>query len=325
RPVLEAAVKDIVHAVTGAIKEGGQVTLALDLNSKSKDLTASIAVAGKPGTDLARVIQELGQAKSRFAGWRENHPAMHGLVRVALPTELNKALGKLITKGLSDGVAKLDDAARRAQAQQLVDALLPTLTGGELDACLQLIGPSGDHKYTLLAGVMVKNGGKLGTVVHDLVADLLPQMPESQRKLIKLNHAEVGAVKVHRFELLATDAPLKNVEQLVGEPVLHLAFRDDAMLLALGKDGLAALKKALAAPAAGASPVLSFEMDVARLARLLAPTDELKTAAAKIFTAADDGQARLTVEAGGALKLTVSARLPVVQFLSQTREFKGRE
>ncbi len=320
--VRSAAAKELAKVAIALLKDGGELNLAIDLSAPSKELSIKVSASGKEGSELARSIQTVGQGQSLFGAWRGAESAFRGAIHVVLPEELKKGVSKLLDEGFAESLGKIQDAAKRQQAQQLIDALAPTLKSGELDACAQLLGPNADKKYALVAAVRVKDGAKLGGTLRDLVADLLKQVPEAQRSKIQLDHAVAGDVKIHRLEL-PDDKGTRDLAQVVGETNLYVAFRDDAAFVAVGKDSLAALKDLIGAKTTGAGPVLSWEVDVARLAPVLAPTEELRAAAQKIFPGGKDGAVRILLEGGPALRLSISTRLPVVQFLSQVREMKG--
>ena len=319
-----AAAKEFVQCVLGVVKDGSEVSLAIDLNAKSKELSASLSLTGKQGTELAQSIQKLGKGESRFGGLRGGNVAFRGLTHIVLPEDLSKSFGKLIDEGAAEALAKIQEPAKRQQAQQLIDVLLPTLKAGELDSCIQLRGPNADQKYTVLAGIKVKNGVKLGNTVSSLLADALKQMPEPQRSLLKVDFASIGTVKVHRLELPADGGPASEMQKILGESAVHVAFRDDAVLIAIGKDSMAALKEAVAGATAGPSQMFLYEVDVARLAPIVAPTEELRASAKKIFQNGQDGMVRLQLEGGASLRFSLSMRLSVVQFLSQVREMKAQ-
>jgi hypothetical protein len=319
-----AATKEFARAAVGVLKDGGAVSLTIDLSAKSKELSASISLAGKDGTELARTIQNLGQEKSLFGGLRGG-TAFRGLTHVVLPDELKKGFGKVLDEGAAKAVADISDAGKRQQAQQLLDVLLPTLKAGELDGCVQLLGPGANGKYAVVAGIKVKDGVKLGNKLQELLADAIKQMPEAQRARIQLNHATAGTVKIHRFELPADQTTVRELQKHFGETNLYIAFKDDAALLAMGADSLTKLKDLIANPATGPSPLFLYELDFARLAPMLAPTEELRAAAKKIFPDGQDGLVRLSLEGGASLRLSLTTRLAVVQFLSQVRAMKVGE
>ncbi|MCI0682641.1 MAG: hypothetical protein L0Y71_11095 [Gemmataceae bacterium] len=325
RAVRTAAVKEFGKHVVGVLKDGGEFSLTIDLDAKKNELSAKVALAGKPGTELAQTIQKLGQGTSQFGTMRGANAAFRGLSHVVLPAEIHKGLNKILDEGAAQSLAKIQDARKREQAQQLLDVLMPTLKAGEIDGCIQLLGPSADQKYAVVAALKVKGGVKLGATLRELVSDALKQAPDAQRNKVQFDHASAGAVKIHRLELPADQEPVRKLQEALGESNLYVAFREDAVFVAVGKDSLPAIKDAITAQSTGPSPLFLYELDMARLAPLLAPTKELRASAKKIFPGGKDGLVRLSLEGGTALRFTLTARLPVVQFLSQTRELKAPE
>jgi len=317
--VRTAAAKEFTNTVVGVLKEGGDVKLAVDVSGKTKELSATVSLTPKPGTPLAQTIQKLGQGSSQFGKLRGANAAFRGLTHVVLPDDVKAGFSKLLDEGAAEGLAKIQDAGKRQQAQQLMDVLMPSLKAGELDGCVQLLGPTGDQKYAALVAIKVKDGVKLGAKLREMVEEALKQVPEAQRALVKLDHASAGSIKIHRLDLPPDQNPVRDLQKTFGETSLYVAFRDDAAFLALGQDSLQILKDAIGAAATGPSPLLLYEVDFARLVPIIAPTEDKRVAARNIFRDAQDGMARLSLEGGAALRLSISTRLPVVQFLSQIR------
>jgi hypothetical protein len=189
---------------------------------------------------------------------------------------------------------------------------MPTLKGGVVDAHASLVaGPDGT--FAGLVAVKVKDGAKLGKTVHDLVADALKDLPEANRDKIKLNFDKVGGTSIHRFELPPDALKGKSAEEVFGDPHVYLAFRQDAAMVSVGKEGLTLLKDALAAQTSGPAPVAALDFDLARFAHLLpAPMPEQ---AKKLFKKEGDGKLRVSLEGGSALTLRVQSSPAALQFL----------
>jgi hypothetical protein len=313
-----AATKEAIKTMVAIVNDGREVNLSVNLDAKSKELTAGLTLSGKPGSELATTIQSLGQRPSQFGALRSPEAAFHGALHLIFPEEMKNAFAKVLDEATQQGLGQIQDAAKRQQAEKLLAALAPTLKSGELDGFIQVIGPSAERKYTILAGVKVQEGAKLGSTIHDLLADALRQAPEKTKSRIQLNAGSAGDVKIHRFVLPDEDEKVRKLSEVIGEPSLYVAFRNDALFLALGAKGLDTLKTALAAKGTGPSPLFLFDVDMARLAAM-APTDELRNAAKTLFPGGQDGQVRLAVEGGATLRVTLTTRLAVLQFLSQIR------
>src|SRR5262249_50818898 len=148
-----------------------------------------------------------------------------------------KALEPVIDEGIRTALAKEKDEGRRRQAEAFLKALTPTLKSGEIDAAVSLRGPQNDH-YGVIIGVKLKEGDRLDQTLRDLLRDL----PPNDRAKIKFDAETAGGVKVHRIDVQQSlDAKAR---QAVGDNPLYVAFRPDAVFVALGEGGLSALKQA---------------------------------------------------------------------------------
>jgi hypothetical protein len=319
-----AAAKEAIKTMVAIVNDGSELNLSVNLDGKTKELNAGLTLSGKPGSELATTIQSLGQRTSLFGALRNSDAAFHGALHMVFPEEMKNAFAKVLDEATQQGIGQIQDAAKRQQAEKLLAALTPTLKSGELDGFIQLLGPSADRKYTILGAVKLQEGTKLATTIQDLITDALRQAPEKIKARVQLNAASAGDVKIHRFELPEEDEKIGKLRDVVGDTNLYIAFRNDALFAALGAGGLDTLKTALAAKGAGPSPLFLFDVDVARLAAL-APTEQLRNSAKTVFPGGKDGQVRLAVEGGPTLRLSLTTRLAVLQFLSQTRELKGGE
>ncbi|MGH2548294.1 MAG: hypothetical protein ACRDHN_02835, partial [Thermomicrobiales bacterium] len=129
----------------------------------------------------------------------------------------------------------------------------------------------------------------------------------------------VGAVKIHKFQL-PSDKAIDGLVKLTGDEHLYLAFRKDALFLAMGKDALATLKTAVGSTDSVASAPFVFDFGVARMASVMAQTKEQLDLAAKLFPAGQSGRVRLTIEGGTTLNARLQMQLSVLEFLMKMKE-----
>lgn len=298
-----------------AVRDGRELLLRVDVDRQARELAVEMTLDGKPGSRLATTVAELARRQSLFAGLPGPDDALHALVRLTLPEALRRALRPMVNDALARGVEKEADPARRREAQRFLDTLKPTLESGEADAAVVLRPPAaGGTAHTLVLAKRVKDGAAIDRGFRDLVKSL----SEGDRERIKLDAEEAGAVKVHRVDV-QRDLDDK-ARRAFGDNPLYLAFRADAVFVALGGNGLAALRQAVAAPPAATAP-LRFEVAMARLAVAMAidRQDDKGTvarAAREAFGPDRDGdRVRLVVEGGQALKLRFSMSAGVLKFI----------
>ena len=317
-----ALLRDVNKLGANLIREAGEVRFDLDVSDKTKELTVNLSVTGKSGSDLAKTIQALGELKSPLAGILKNDLAFQGAFHLALPDELNAAFGKVIDEVAKKSLDGIQDATKKKQAETLFKALLPTAKAGEFQVVAAVLGPKQD-RYTFIGALKLKDGAKLGATIHDLVKEaLVKDIPLAERDKIQLNFDSVGTVKIHRFQLPKDPKTAELLEQIAGDNHLYLAFRDDALFLALGKDALASLKAAVAKTGSAESLPLVFDFDVARMAKLMAKTQEQKDLAGKLFPAGQSGRVRLTIAGGASLNARLVLQLNVLEFLVKLQEKK---
>jgi hypothetical protein len=315
----KASTRQLSKTISDVLKEGQRARADVSVADGKKELEVKLSLAAQPGTELAKTLQQAGKAKSPFAGLMAKNAAFRGSVDVHFPEAVHDAFAKVIEEAAQKGLGDISDPAKRKQAQMLVDALLPTARAGQLDAFFGMAGPFNNH-YTMLAALKVQDGDKLGIVVRDLVAAELKNMPAEQQKKIQLDAAMAGSVKIHKFELPPDPKTGKVIEDLPGDPNLFVAFRKDAVFLAIGPTALATLKEAVGTEQSGSAPLFLFDFNLGRMAPNLAQTAEQKELARKLFPAGKDAPIRLSLDGGDALTLRLTVALDVLEFFAKMKE-----
>lgn len=292
------------------VRDGGDLSARLNLDRVKNEVSAELYLTGKPGTDLAKSIAGLGQVNSLFAGLISKDSAANGVFHGTVPASLQKVFNEAFDHEFRQALEKEQDKAKRELAEKVFKALEPTLKAGELDAAVDLRGPAANKLHTLVAGLKVKNGAAIEKVIRDVVKDL----PEAERALIKLDTAKLDQLAIHRVDMPKELDP--NVRQLFGDNPLFFAVRSDALFVALGENGLDALKQGLAARP-GTVPPVRLEISLARLAPALSLEQPgIAKAAQEAFAKDKDGdKIRVVVEGGSALKARIEMKAAVVNFL----------
>lgn len=310
-----AALLDDVHKMTkSVINQAADVRFDLDVSDKTKELAVNVSITGKPGSDLAKSIQSLGSFKSPLAGMVKKDVAFHGSFHFALPATLHKAFESVLDEAAAKSLEGIQNPMKKKQADTLFKALMPSAKAGEYQIVAAILGPQAE-RYTFVGALKLKDGTKLGTSVHELLTDALKQIPEAERGKIQLDFDKVGAIKIHRFEVPKNPLLDPLVEEVAGDKYLHLAFRADAVFLALGKESLTTLKAVLAKTDSVASPPLLFDVDITRMAKWLARTPKQKEQAEKLLTDGESSRVRLCIEGGTSLRAALQIRFSALEFL----------
>src|SRR5262249_2656165 len=142
--------------------------------------------------------------------------------------------------GVKKSLGEEKDEKKKAAAEKLWKALAPTLKSGDLDATADLRGPSASGQYTLVAGVKVKDGEAVEQGIKDLIQT---DRPEDAQKLVTFNAEKAGPVNIHRID--ASEFYDEDAKKMFGKEPIYFAVRSDAAFVAVGEEGLKALKDAL--------------------------------------------------------------------------------
>jgi hypothetical protein len=305
--ILDAFARDVAEV----LDNGRELSVQLNIDRQREQLAVQLALDARPDSRLARDIRALGDGKSLFTGILAKGAAMNGLFHVLLPEEVRKALVPVFADGMRQAERNEANEAKRQAIARLNKALAPSLESGDIDAAFSLRGPSAAKRYTLVGGVKLHKGDALERTLRDLIKDL----PAEELAKIHLDQETVKGAKIHRID--AQKSYDAKARAAFGDNPLYVAFRPDAVFVAVGDQGLEALKEALGAAPAPAPP-LRLEVEVGQLARTLAKTEAQQEAVRKVFTEADAGTMRLELEGGASLRLRFTSNLSVFRFAALT-------
>jgi hypothetical protein len=305
-----ALIDEVGGLVKSVLEDGADLSMSVDVDRDAGELSTALSFSGKSGSKLAGDLADLGNKKSIGASLVGADSAANLIFNAALPETLRKSLSDAVDDAVKKGLAEAAAKGQREAAEALVKALLPTLKAGELDAGFDLRGPGAKDLYTLVMGVKVKEGGEIEKLVRNAVKSL----PEKDQERVKFDTAKAGDISIHRFTPDAAMAE-ENSKRMFGDnPEVYFAFRDDALVIAIGSDGLAALKEVLAAkPKAGAT--LQMEASLNRFAALMTKDHPAAPdAAKKAFKDGKKDKVRFALEGGKALTIKISMDAPVITF-----------
>lgn len=305
---------DLNKMTQATISQSAEVRFDLEVFEKTREITAHLRVAGKPNSDLTRAIAALGAFKSQISSIQGQDVAFNGTIHAALPESLKSAFARVIDEAADESLKGIQQAEKKKQAEALFKAIMPSVKAGEYHVQGAVLGPK-EERYTFLGAIQLKGGNLLGTQVQALIVDALKQIPEAERDKVKLDFDAVGAVKIHRFEVPKNAQLDPLIEEVIRDKYLYLAFRDDALFLALGKDALPTLKGMLAKSDAAPSPPLRMDVNVARLAKWLARTPNQRAQADKLISSGEDSRIQVQVEGGADLRVQVRLHFQALEFL----------
>jgi hypothetical protein len=304
------------QAVVMFIEESKELTLSLQVDQKKNMLALDLAVVPAAGSNLAKSFQTFGAGRSMFSAFAKDS-ALNFLAHLPVSGETHDTALKLLDQAFQEGLKSAKSEKEKDLAQKLYKAVLPTLKAETIDLGSALYGPLEDGKYVAVAGLKVKDGKNLEKTVQEIVKEI----PEKDRKAVKVNHDKIGDAAVHL--IVPPEDPDEDVKRSLGNNHVSVVFRDDAVLFAVGEHGMKALKDALGALRDGAvsttSPV-QFEMSLGRLAPLAKEEQEKFTEAAKkvfVGEAKDRDRVRVSLQGGDSLRLRIDLNAEIVKLVPE--------
>jgi hypothetical protein len=307
------ASKESARQITALINEGRELALRLGINREANDLFAELTLSGKPNSELAANIAASAGTESLFKGLVNPSSAVEILIHGAVPENARQQLVKTVDDSVHSALEKEKDPTKRQVAEKLYAAILPTLKAGELDAAVELRGPTKNNHYAAVVALKLKDGQKLEKVLRDL----RDQVPEPEREKIKLDAESAGSVKIHRLDVQQQFD--EQAKKILGENPLYLALRNDALFLTGGEGGLGLLKDSLTFKP-GVMPPFQVNLSIARLAPLMAAKQkaDVNAVARKAFGGSDknNDSIRFSAEGGRAAKIRLDVKADVIKFFS---------
>lgn len=293
--------------------EGKEFAVAFNIDQAQHNLSLDVALVGKPGTALAKSIQEFGAARSVFSGLTLDAAASM-FFKLPIPADLRKALNSVVDRGFQEALNREQSPLKKAIAEKIFQTLEPTLKSESLDAALMLNGPLAGEKFAVVGAIKVKDGLK----IEALVKDLIQQMPEAEKKKggVRLDLAKAGGASIHAFLPPEKD---ERARQIFGSQEIFLAFKDDMALMSMGTHGEAQLKQALEAleskKDATRSVPMQAEMAFSRIVPMIPEDAEKAAKAAKeAFTGPRQDRIRASVSGGDSLHLRLDVSAYFIKF-----------
>ncbi|MDB5353067.1 MAG: hypothetical protein JWN86_4314 [Planctomycetota bacterium] len=310
-------------AFVALVRDGKELALDVVIDPKTEFVGLELNSSAVAGTPYASALQKMSVMKSKFRALTANS-AMGGFVAMPMAKGIRDILNQAVEKGKAEGLEKAkDDPAHQKLFADMVEAVRPTLTAETLDLAMSIQGPfpataGADSSYVVVSAMSVKGGKK----IEATLLEGLKTAPADKKKNIKINAAKAAdGTSIHKITGLNDGkdaAPF-------GEDTLYAAFRDDVVVIAVGKNGQTVLNQALTSsktPAAGPAPQLEVFMAASKIAGI-SPKEEdrkaWKEAAAKVFagqTAKKDKFGVILKVEGGNLSFRLGGDVLALKFFS---------
>lgn len=245
-----------------------------------------------PESRMAMQIAAYGQPHTNFAGFYQPDAALTLSVATQADPEVieqdianfeatMQTMRAAVNNAIDQSDAK-DPEAVKAAVGDWFDALEATIRAGQMDGGAAL--HVGSDSLTLIAGAVVKDTAKIESGLKKLEAAAKARSPEFQG--VRWNAAQHAGVTFHVLTVPVPEEDEAPLQVLGREVDIAVGIGPERVYLAVGKDNLEAVKKAIDASAAEPNKAVPpFELSLS-----LAPIMELAAAQA------DEGDEREIVQ-----------------------------
>ncbi len=285
--------------------ESAGARVILDVNTGEAGI--EVALAGKPGSALAKVIADRQPSTNKFAGLIT--PDTIAGLKLQLPF-FAKEIQSAAVIGLEAGQKQLAESAPpefKALIDETFKGLVRTVNDGECDLAISLRGPDKDGLYSVVGAVAFEDPSG---VEKELRALYKKELPAMYKGVFNLDIAEVGKTKIHQAKVGGFLPP--EVQKVFGEEAsVTFAFAPNGIFFAFGPDAINTMKTALTVKKMP-SPPFEIVINPQRVGKLV-------TALGKEMPAGFVGQDKvipvlaLSLEGGKELRLKLSTNLKWIE------------
>ncbi len=310
---------ELRHCFASLVNDGKELDAELDAGPGQHGLQVNVTLTPKAGTRLAEMLAKMDKTTSTVPGLFKADAAAAGMVSFTLSKRLRKAVNPVLEAAAKKARAKLKEGDPKEEVGDLLLSLAPAVSTRHINGAFVLRGPDKAGRYTLVAARAMKSPAKVKKTVDALVRAL----PEAEKAKFKYGVDQSGTVGIHRLDL--GQALPKECQEVFGTGPMYVAYRPDALFLAVGDDALKSLREALQAPTGPAEP-MHFELSLRRLAELRAKEHPgLEKKLDQLFGPNGEGKIRCRLQGGEALRLRIHLDPSAVRaFAVQAQRAAGR-
>ena len=276
--IAEQARESGIEQLSSLINETDEITFGFAINRQQKKSNLDFKITALPGSKLAKQMDALYDAKTKFAGLlnkaaaiRFNLASQAGAEESDQAVELIRSLREQIEAGLVD-IDAGDEATRdalEAALESILDIAEDTAKSGKSDAGGYV--SVADKKLSIVAGGYLADGNKVATTLKDLAKDLGDQTDELRLKFDVEKHK---GITLHTLSIPVNDP---EASDLLGERLqIALGTGAESVFASIGEDCVDNLKKAIDQYGKKPQPAepLVIEAGVSEIIKFAAALDE---------------------------------------------------
>jgi hypothetical protein len=295
---------EAVRTIVALVNDLDQITLGWVLDRKAQTTSLDLTMTVREGTPTAAMVADVKDSPSQFAGFRQPGAAVTVNTAGKIPAVKIEMLSTVIAAVRSHAIADIEKqnkpADETSMVKEVVDAvagsLQKTVKTGRMDVAMTaLLAPDA---ATGMAGAYLADASTLDRAYRKLVEFVKEKVPQVAG-MVTLDAEKAGGVTFHTISApIHADAKTREkIVRLVGENLqVAVGFGGESAYFGIGREPLAALKKAIAASAA----------DTARTVRPLEATLDLEKIMSFVAVVGEGRERAQAAMAANELKKTPS-------------------
>jgi hypothetical protein len=300
------------------VRDSEKVQFVATLDKASHVFTINTNLQAKSGSGLYQEIKKMSDSQSKLSSLLDNAPVSmvsHGILNEVLRADLDKMLDGLVKKAISEEKSLV----KKAVAEKVFQALEPTLKSKTYEFAMGLKAGGDNQPMTGIAALRVKDGKK----IEEMVKGLFAEIKEKAGDAVKLDADKVNGVNLHIINVPENDKGHKEMVEAFGAARIVLAFHDDHLVAAIGKESVEQVKKFLAQPASGTNPPpMQLLVHVKPLARFVKEA-KVKKAFETVFTTPDSDVIKVNVTGGESLSVKATISTHFLKLIDAAEKAKG--
>ncbi len=296
-------------AIQTLANESDSMTLSLNLDSTTDNVSADLVVTPTTGKPFASTLQGLSKKASRTNGYAvAKNPLGAVSINLEMSDEQKKAFAPLAELMVADAIANADENAK-PMVKKLMTALQPTLKAGRLDTGMALTGTSEDG-LSLVGGLAIVGGDGVVEAIQDIVKEIPPVA-----EMFKFNVKEIDGSSLHEVAI-----PVPELTELYKSDKGWLLTSNERLGFAITPEATTLTK--IKAETSSQQPLLSAEVATARVVMLTdkkAPQNLLAKMMKEVFPDGSIGKDTITlkVEAAKTLNIRLIAKGSTLRMFSE--------
>lgn len=243
-----------VSSVAKVVEEIDQVALGVTVDHKAEKFSLDVSATALPGSQSAKDLASLANAKSAFAGLLLPGAAMTGNLAVKVSAEDVKDLAEAIEVLKPRAMEQIDRRARSAEEGKvqkeivgsLLEATRKTIASGRSDGAMSVV--MAPDAVTLLAGWYTADGPTVERMFRQIVDAARGANADFVNRVVKLDAGQVRGVNLHTasIPLPSEMRDREKAVRMVGETLeIVVGVGRESVYVAAGRDAMKTLREAI--------------------------------------------------------------------------------